>query len=135
LAILERLRELTERAKESVPSEEELLESVEAISPDLATRIAPLLKRKGVLFALMVLAWLATHIDVKATIDLNQIFASAITAIEGRSEPEKAATPVAPPGVVVNVQQSLSLFHEVERPSKRQLRRTRGRAKNPHRER
>jgi hypothetical protein len=83
--IIEKLRQLTERVKGSTPSEEELLESVEAISPALAKQIAPLLKRRGVLFALLVIAYLVTHLnlEMKATIDLNQIFATAVQAVEG----------------------------------------------------
>ena len=84
--VVEQLRELTDRASAEVPSKEELLESVEAISPALAEKIAPLLKRKGVLFIIAVLLWIIhvnVGIDLKATVDLNQIFASAVRAIEG----------------------------------------------------
>ena len=45
------LRELTDWARAEVPSEEELLEGVEAISPALAEKIAPLLKRKEGVFS------------------------------------------------------------------------------------
>jgi hypothetical protein len=51
-------------------------------------KIAPLLKRKGVPFIIVVFLWIIhvnvnVEIDLKATVDLNQIFASALRAIEG----------------------------------------------------
>jgi transcriptional regulator with XRE-family HTH domain len=45
--VVEQLRELTDRSNVEVLSKEEFLESVEAISPALAEKIAPYLKRKG----------------------------------------------------------------------------------------
>ena len=53
--VVEQLRELTDRASAEVPAEQELLESVEAISPALAEEIAPLLKLNGVLFVIAAL--------------------------------------------------------------------------------
>ena len=86
--VVEQLRELTVRASAEAPSKEELLVSVEAISPALAEKIAPYLTRKGVFFIIAVFLWIIhvnvnVEINLKATVDLNQIFDSAVRAIEG----------------------------------------------------
>ena len=127
------LRELTDWARAEVPSEEELLEGVEAISPALAEKIAPLLKRKeGVFFVIAVIVWIISHvnleIDLKATVDINHIFASAVSAIDGQSiaDTSTASHSVQTPGpasVSINVEQNLSLSLETERQTKRQMHR------------
>jgi hypothetical protein len=128
------LRLIMEKAKTSVPSEAELLESVESLSPELAEKIAPILHLKGVFFVPLVIAWIVNHlnVEIKATIDLNSIFNHAVTEIEKQSGGTNNSAPPST-SVTVNVEQHLSMSPGIEKPTKRRLRRIRGQTKrHPH---
>ena len=130
VAIFLRLRELMDKARASVPSEEELLESVEAISPDLARKIAPLLQNKGVLFVLFVIIWMVSRVNFDVDININELFSHAVTAAEKQSAVTVNSSAVL---VTVNVEQKASQLSKTEKQTKRRMRRIRGRTKmHPH---
>jgi hypothetical protein len=123
-----RLRELMEKVKSST-TEKELIENIGAISPELAETITPYLRRKRGMLSTIILAILLilskinfdthikTSIEIDGKINLNEIFASAVSEIEKLAGGSASAT--------VNDAQKQSS----QKLSKRQLRRIRGRTK------
>jgi hypothetical protein len=125
-----RLRDSMAKIKSST-TEKELLESIGAISPELAETITPYLRRKRGMLSTIILAILLiisklnfdtnikTSIEINGKINLNEIFASALSEIEKLADGSISAT------VNADAQKQSSQ----EKLSKRRLRRIRGRTK------
>jgi hypothetical protein len=131
--IINELRRITENAKQNMPSEDELLASVQEVSPELAEKISPLLKKKGVAVViyliLLLLSQVNINIEIKATLDLNKLFDQVVEKASREESSEKAENQA--DAATVNVDQSKSPAPKTERQTKRQAPHTRPNQKEP----
>jgi hypothetical protein len=138
--ILSKLKLLAERAKDEVPTNQELIQNIAAFSPALATALTPISKTKAPWFLLLIVWWIISNIHVnlnlEANIDLNKVVSQAIHAVEhthSEVPPEKSKADKSKSAVDLTLATEANfkatLSREKETPSKRQLRRARGRMK------
>jgi hypothetical protein len=125
--IVAQLKRLAQRAEEEKLSAGEIIAAVAGIDPALGKKISRLsLPTAGLIF---ILFWLVSHVDIK--IDVNQLFDQAVQAWHSQPEvvapsAEKAFRPAEGP---IGPPEKMALAPPPLMPSRRAVRRARGRAK------
>lgn len=105
-AVLDQIKRITEAARARSATADELIEEIEPLSPKMAAALRPLKKQKSTAFLAAIIIYLIAHIhmnmnmnvDVDVKLDVNQLVAEAVKAIEsGEVEPSRQASLGDPP--------------------------------------
>jgi hypothetical protein len=135
LEILDRIRKIAHEASKDIPESGELLSRVESVSPELARALEPYAATNTGLVLLLMICFMLNSVKININVDFNELLRKAEAASASVADPIveiKKMQPLVQVNINTIIEDNHSQCSGVERISKRQQRRIRGKPKGAH---